>query len=184
MDRFILTAGSIVLVLLLACGSQEDPVAPDTRLCGGEAGLAMRISGPASPVEFCLDDADVATVFTSANRYDIRATRVIGSVTYDVQIVFAHSDDWPVNLSVSGDLSAALADPGIAWVFYQEIPSSGDAIESTVAGGGPFRLTFSDGNVAVATFSGIDLQMATAADGTPAGSRRIETGFLSLAVTP
>ena len=174
----------LMFLLLQACGSNDDPVDPNTRLCGGEAGLALRITGPASPVEFCLDDPDVSTAFTSESRYDIRATRVIAGVTHDIQMIVAHHDNWPLNLAVTGDLSVALADPGSVWIFYQEIPPSGDALKSVAATGGPFRLTFSDASVAVATSSAIDLEMETVPGGNAAGARRIETGFLSLAVSP
>ena len=131
-----------------------------------------------------MDAADVAAIFTRSSRYDVRANLTVGNVLFEVQMIFAHRDDWPVELSVTGDLSVAASDPGAAWIFYQEIPSQGEAIESTTVSGGTFTLAFSAGDVVTGTFSDLRLEMRNASDGQEAGSRTVDEGFFSIAATP
>lgn len=177
----------LVVVLSLfagACGTNDDPADPARRLCGGESGIAMSVTGRAEPVELCVGADDVAAILTLDARYDVRASATVDGVTYDIQMLFSHREDWPVELTVTGDLSAAASDPGAVWIFYQEIPDAGEALESQAASGGTFTLAFSGGNVATGTFSGVRFEMRGVASGQAAGSRTVAEGFFAISTDP
>jgi hypothetical protein len=165
----------------VSCSDSEDPVNPGDRLCGGEAGIGLSITGRAQPVEFCLDDDDVTTTYsTGESRYDIIARLTVANDIFEVQMVFRHDPTPPASLNITGDLAAAAGDPNSVWIYYQEIPNSGQAIESVAATGGRFTLGVNDDSVVTGTLEGVVLTMENVSDGQPAGTRVFDEGFFSL----
>jgi hypothetical protein len=176
-------AGIFCLALLVAsCGGDDSAVDPDDRLCNGEGGLGVSVQGRADPLEFCVDDADVSVLLTSLNRYDIAAQMDTPDGVIQLRLVFAQRDDFPVSLAPVPTIGEATSDPGNVWIYYEEIPGGGDAIESLEVTGGSFRLSFSDEDVLAGTLSGITLTMHDVDSGDGAGSRRLAEGFFSLSV--
>jgi len=173
------------LALFAACGEKEDPVKPVDRLCGGETGVGLRVKGRASPLDVCVADPDVDMSITTINLeeyYDLTARMVSGGDIFEIQLLFPKRADFPVGLTPIGTLAAL--DTDSAWIYYQEIPQSGEAIESDLVTAGAFHLGFAASDVATATLDGISLTMVRKSDGQPAGTRLIEEGFLSVSVKP
>lgn len=184
----------IVLIILLAffqpgCSDESNPTEAAERLCGGEAGLAARVTGKAAPVEFCVQDdrvvesieRGVLTVFTIQNRYSITASMTGPDGTlYEIQMVFPHKTDLPKVLNLTGNQAQAEGDPDGVWFYYQEIPPAGDAVESSAVTGGTFTLSYSDTETAAGTFAGVALEIQTQNTNTPAGTRNIPEGFFSI----
>lgn len=175
---------SLALVAIVACGEREAPVDPNNRLCGGETGLALNVLGRSAPVEVCVADKDVDARFSSLNEYSVQGHMVAGNDIYDVTMLFRHHDNFPVDLFATGDLATYESDPSAVWIYYEEVPNGGEAIESTVVTGGTFTLSFSGGDIAVGTLAGVKLTMRNRTDMGPAGTREFSEGFFSLSVTP
>ena len=171
-----------LLFLAVSCGGNDDGVQPTDRLCNGEAGLGARIEGRSSPVDLCLNDADVSVLLTSANRYDIAGQARLPGVTLQIRMVFALRADAPVSLSPVSTLDQAIADADAVWIRYVEIPDRGDAIESSAVAGGSFRLTFSDDKILAGTLENITFTMRNVTSGDEVGTRRVSEGFFSLSV--
>lgn len=174
------------LAVALACGEREAPVDPNNRLCGGESGLALNVLGRSSPVEICIEDRDVDARFSSIAEYSVQGHMVAGNEIFDITMLFRYHDQFPVVLSPTGDLAAYEGDPDAVWIYYQEVPDGGEAIESIAITGGTFSLTFNDpeGTIVVGTLAGITLTMRNVADQGPAGAREFSEGFFSLSVKP
>jgi hypothetical protein len=178
-----LAVGAAMFLLAAACGEKEAPVDPEARVCGrAEAGVGLRVEGRASPVDVCVADDEAAVSITAENYYSITARMVSGGDIFEVQLLFPKRADFPVTLDVTGTLSAL--DVESAWIYYQEIPQSGDAIESELATAGTFVLGFAADDVVTATLTDISLTMIRQSDGEAAGTRLIEEGFLSVSVMP
>ncbi len=175
-------AALAALLLIVACG-EDDPFDPDQRLCGGETGVGLRIAGRADPFEFCVDDPDVSVVLTSQNRYDVRAEVTSADGTFVVRMVFA-VQSFPAALRVTADLAEATSDPGAVWLYYQEIPTGEDPVESFAVDGGSFTLSFVDENVATGTLKNVRFQMRDFTTGDPVGSRTFTEGMFSISVKP
>ena len=176
--RSATTACVLSALFLLACGEDEGPGNPGTRLCGGEFDFGLRVTGSSQTRDLCLDDADVVATFND-DIYDITARFDQDNIIFEIQMVFRHQPDAPVALNVSGDLGAALSDPRGLWLFYQEIPAQGEAVESIAAAGGSFTLGFSGGDVATGTLSDISFEMKETSSENPAGARVVAEGFFS-----
>lgn len=175
------TAVCVLLVLLVACGTNEAPVNPETVLCRGEADVALLVTGGAQPTDICLDTEDVLATI-GGDIYDITISMEQNNVTYELRMIFPHRDDFPTVLNVTGDLGAAQADPKGAWLFYREIPTGGTGIESTVASGGTFGLGFSGRDVVTGQLEKITFDMRDASTMESAGTREISEGLFSLIV--
>lgn len=170
-------------LLVLACGEKEAPVEPSARVCGAaESGVGLRVKGRASPIDVCVSDDAAAVSITVDNYYSVTARMVSGGDIFEVQLLFPKRDDFPTALAVTGDLSAL--DSESAWIYYQEIPESGDAIESELVTEGGFNLGFAGEDVVTATLRDVALNMRRQSDGEAAGTRLIEEGFLSVSVSP
>ena len=177
------TLGSLIILTLLAsCSGSSNPVDPNDRLCGGEAGLGARIEGRSQPLAFCVDDGDVSVLLTASDRYDIAAQLNTPRGVFQIRMVFALRSDFPVSLVPVATIAEATADPGKVWIYYVEIPNSGNAIESLETSGGSFRLTFSDENVLAGTLENIALTMHDVSSGDTVGTRKLAEGFFSLSV--
>jgi hypothetical protein len=168
-------------LLAVACGD-DSGVNPEDRLCGGEAGLGLRVEGTAQPAQLCFDDDDVSVLITLFDRYDISAQTSVGGTIYQVRMVFAIRDDTPVTLIPVGDIGDAIADPATAWIYLEEVPDNGDPIESLEVTGGLFQLSFSDQNVLAGTMKNVKLTMHDVSSGDEVGKRTIAEGFFSLSV--
>jgi hypothetical protein len=177
-----LALGVLLLAGLFVTCSDNNPTDPNDRLCGGEAGLGVRVEGRSQPLALCLDDGDVSVLLTSLNRYDIAAQVDTPRGSYQIRMVFALRSDFPVALVPAASLGEATADPGKVWLYYEEIPNGGDAIESIEVTGGSFRLTFSDEHVLAGLIEGISLTMHDVSTGDVAGTRQLADGFFSLSV--
>jgi hypothetical protein len=157
------------LQLGAGCGKKETPVNPEARVCGtAESGVGLRVKGRSSPIDVCVSDQDVAASITVDNYYSITARMVSGGDIFEVQLLFPERDDYPVALNVTGDLSAL--DASSVWIYYQEVPESGDAIESELVTDGTFTLGFAAQDVVTATLRNISLTMRRQSDGEAAGS--------------
>lgn len=171
-----------LVLIALGCAGEDTGVLPNERLCNGEGGLGALILGRAEPVEFCLDDGDVSVLLTAADRYDIAGQVITPEAVFQIRMVFALRSDAPVTLGLAATLGDAVADPALVWLHYEEIPDGGDAIASSAASGGAFRLSFSDDKVLTGTFDGVTFAMRDVASGDDAGTRRVSEGFFSLSV--
>jgi hypothetical protein len=171
-----------LLFLVASCGGEDNGAQPTDRLCNGEAGLAAHIEGRSSPIDVCLNDADVSVLLTSSSRYDIAAQAKLPGVTVQIRMVFSVRPDAPVSLSPVSTLDEAIADADAVWIWYEEIPDRGDAIESSTVAGGSFRLTFSDDKILAGTIKDIALTMRNVTSGDEVGTRRVSEGFFSLSV--
>jgi hypothetical protein len=170
---------ALLLVVVAACGDDENPVDPNERLCGGETGVGLLIEGRAEALEFCVDDADVSVLLTALNRYDVEAHVTNTDGTFVMRMVFA-VQSFPVDLRVTDQLSEATSDPSAVWLHYEELPAGGDPIESFVVDGGSFRLSFVDEDVAAGVLSGVSFQMRDIATSDPAGTREFSDGMFSI----
>jgi hypothetical protein len=180
-----LVLAAVISLLLPACGDEGNPVDPKDRVCGGESGFAARVAGGPKRVDVCVDNKDVSVVLTSGNNYSIRATMTSGGSVYEFQLLVPNRDDFPVILTIHDDFATATLDDRGVWIFYQEIPAEGDALESyeIAPDKGTFTLSFSDGNVMTATFSDISFKLQTQGDNPEdRGTRVVESGFMSLSV--
>jgi hypothetical protein len=184
-SRVSLASAALLVLALLApsCGDQDNSVNPEDRLCGGEAGFAARVEGRASPLEVCTSNDDAIVAFSSGGDYVITATMTMNGDFFQFDLLVPHHANFPVVLTLTGDRGAALDDEFAVWMYYQEVPRSGEDVESYEITGGTFRLTYSDTNVMAATFSGVEMKMRTQ-ESTPQdrGTRLIESGFMSLSV--
>jgi hypothetical protein len=173
-----------VLAVFLAGCSKDNPTTAKN-LCGGDAGVGIRVEGRAQPVDVCVSDAAVDALLTSDNHYDVTAQLTLddGSLV-QVRMVFTHRSDAPVNLRLVNSITEATSDATTAYVFYEEAPEGGNPIQSTLITGGSFRLTFNDNKVAVGTMTNVAMDMTDVQTGDPAGERRISEGFFSVSVSP
>ena len=167
-----------LLLLIGACG-KDDPASPGERLCGGETGLGLLIEGRADPLEFCVDDPDVSVVLTSQNRYDVRAEVSTADGTFVVRMVFAVRS-FPATLRITDSLAETTNDPGVVWLYYEEIPAGGDPIESFAVTGGTFTLSFVDADVATGVLKNVVFEMRDFSSGDPAGQRKFADGMFSI----
>jgi len=169
-------------VFVLGCSDDDDGVNPEDRLCRGESGFAALISGGAKPVEMCVSDqATVANYYTDGDNahYDIRATFASDSLTIEIQLSFFVQESPPTTLTPNTNESQAKSNPGEVWFFYHETKlDTYDYVASAVSGF--FTVTFNDPSVAVATFSGLQLELDDTSSGDPAGSRDISEGYVSV----
>ena len=170
---------ALLILLAVACGKNGDPVDPNTRLCGGETGVGLLIEGRADPVEFCVDDPDVSVVLTSQNRYDVRAEVSTPDGTFVMRMVFAVRS-FPATLRVTESLSETTADPGVVWIYYEELPAGGTPIESYAVDGGTFTLSYVDADVASGVLKNVGFDMRDFASGDPVGQRVFTDGMFSI----
>jgi len=170
----------LAALIALGCGKEEDPVNPSNRLCQGEAGFGARVVGRAEPVDVCLDDADVTTLYTVVpGRYYVTARSTQGGTTFELQMTFNESGT-QASLTPTGVPSDVDTQPDAVWIYYAEIPAQGSAIESDAVTGGVFTLGFGDDTAVAGQFSSITLDMIDRATSLKVGERIISEGFFSL----
>jgi len=176
-------APSIVALCLVGC-SKNDPISDQTPLCAGESGVGLRVEGRAQPIDVCVSDTAVDALLTSSDHYDVGAQLALddGSIV-QLRMVFTRRADAPVTLRLVNSITEATSDPGAAYVSYEEAPSGGTPIQSSLITGGTFRVTFNDNKVAVGTLENIGMDMTNVQNGNPAGARKIAEGFFSVSVT-
>ena len=173
---------SLTFLLTPGCGRQEEAVDPARNLCRGDAGVGMRVFGRAEPVDICVTNDRVSVAFTDQSHYDVAATVDVGGTVFKIQMVFAHHEELPATLHLTGNPAELGTDPFAAWLYYQEIPESGDPVESAAITSGNIKLGFSDGTVTAGTISGVVLEIQNQISEEPAGTRAISEGFFSLSV--
>jgi len=178
----LLARAAALAFFAAVAGCSDDPPTEADALCGGDFGVGLRVEGNAQPLEVCVSDADVSALLTSLSRYDVAAQMETDDGIYQLRMVFAQHSDFPLSLRIVNSISEATADPGAAWVYYEEIPGSGQPIGSTAVTGGTFRLSYSDDKIAVGFFDNVDLSMEEVLTGDPAGKRRIVRGEFSISV--
>lgn len=173
----------VSLPFLAAC--EENTVAEDTnRLCGNTSpSLAARISGTPQPVDLCVSNDEAKTTYSTApsGRYLVSGDFVADGVVYSIRIGFFLQPNQPQTLSMTSDSLFAASNPGSAWFFYAE-REAGSYEYATASVTGDFRLTIGDQNVAVGTFTNVEIQLESIPDQNSAGTRMISEGYFS--VTP
>lgn len=184
--RSAFPAAAAVMLLTMfapACGDKDRSVNPATRLCGGESGFAARVEGRSNPVDVCTSNDDTFMAFSVGGNYVIQATMSMGGTLFQFDLEVPHHSDFPVVLTFNANQAAAAADDYAVWMYYQEIPESGEDLESYEITSGTFTLTFSDTEVLAATFDNVAMKIRTQ-DATPEdrGTRLISEGFISLSV--
>jgi len=167
-------------ILAASCGEDTSQNQIASGPCPGEAGFGARLAAADGPVDVCVPDESVATVFTFDGWYNATA-RMKGDdgTVYEFQMMFPHRPT-SRKLHITGNLAEALADPDGAWFYYLETPDSGDAIESALVTSGTFRLGYSDTKVVAGLFEGVELEMEAADSREPAGKRMVVEGFFSI----
>lgn len=176
-------AAALLVAGVTSCGKKDNPVDPRDRVCGGESGFGARVTGRASPVDVCVSDDAANVILTTGNEYSIHAVMNTGDDFFQFDLLVARRDDTPTLLTLHDTEAAAAADDFGVWIYYQEAPTGGEAIESYEITDGDFTLSFSADDVLTATFNNITFKMRTQTS-TPEdrGTRVIEKGFLSLSV--
>jgi hypothetical protein len=188
LSRLFFVAIACLAIAPLAC-SDDSPSGLDDSLCAGKSGLGARITGGSETVDMCVPDdlvqgnveMGVRTIFTSAERYLVTARATIDNTTFEIQLSFRHTPDVPATLNLTGNLAQAENDPDGVWLYYQEIPDGGAALES-VNVTGVFQVSFSDRLITVGTLSGIVVELQKVSDQSDAGERSIPQGFFSISV--
>jgi hypothetical protein len=180
--RILLHLLIVSSVFVFGCSSEDKGVNPSERLCGGKSGFAADITGGEKPVEMCVSDKEtVARVVQLGENahYEIRAVFTSDSLTVEVQIAFFVQPTFPVTLTLTTNEAEANSDPSTAWFFYHETKlGTYDYVAATVTG--IFTVTFNDPTIAVATFSGVQLELDDTSSGDPAGTRDISEGYVSV----
>jgi hypothetical protein len=175
-------APSVAALCLLGC-SKSDPVSDQNPLCAGESGVGIRVEGRAQPIDVCVSDTAVDALLTASDHYDVSAQLALDDDSIvQLRMVFTRRADAPVTLRLVNSITEATSDPGTAYVFYEEAPSGGTPIQSSLITGGTFRVTFNDNKVAVGTLENITLDMTNVQNGNPAGDRKIAEGFFSVSI--
>jgi len=169
----------LAILLVIACG--EDPfngVADGP--CPGESGFGARIDGEDGPVDVCVADDSVVTVFTTMGWYDVTARSTASDgTTYEFAMLFPHHST-SRKLNLTGDLLEARADANGVWFRYVEIPPEGPALESTAVTGGTFSLGYSDTEVVAGLFANVVLEMTVTGESEAGGTRSLPEGFFSI----
>ena len=172
-------ASGLVAVCVAACGNNPSNEVADGP-CPGESGFGARIEGSEGPIDVCVTDDSVTTVFTERGWYDVtaRMTESEGTV-YEFYLLFPHHAT-ARKLNLTGNLAEAIGDANGAWFHFVEIPPGGPALESTAVTAGTFRLGYSDTEVVAGSFEDIVLEMSVSGLDSVAGARRLPLGFLSV----
>jgi hypothetical protein len=174
---------AIAALFLLGC-SKDNPVANKDALCPGESGVGIRVEGRAQPLDVCIADTAVDALLTTSSHYDVSAQLTLDDDSVvQLRMVFTHRGDAPVSLRLVNSITEATSDPATAYVYYEEAPSGGTPIQSSLIRGGSFRVTFNDNKVAAGTMENIQMDMSNVLTGDPAGARKIVEGFFSVSVT-
>jgi hypothetical protein len=166
---------------LSSCGTKEGPVDPSKRLCGGASDVGLLVQGGAGPEELCASSDSVSAILTTGPTYDVIVTFASAGTRYRLQMVMRQRNDWPVKLTVTSDPAEVSTNPDAVWIYYEEMPAGGPALESYVASGGSFTLSFSDADVAAGTLSGVSLILRQTDTSTDAGTRLVAEGFFTFA---
>lgn len=180
----VLSFGSLLGSCLLAgCGEDSSGINPEDRLCRGRSGFAASIAGTPEPVEMCVSDQQTIAHYipdVAGDKYEISASFATDSLTtIDIEISFFVQPSFPRTLTLTADQGLADADPSAAWFFYHEVKrDTYEYVSSFVTG--TFTVTFNDASVAVATFSGVEVELDDASSGDPAGVRSISEGYVSV----
>jgi len=132
-------------------------------------------------VELCAGSDSVSAILTPGGRYDVTVTFASGGTHHELQMVMRQRDDWPAKLTVTDSLSEVSSNPDAVWIYYQEVPVGGAALESYSVSGGTFTLSFSDEKVAAGTMSGVSLRVRETGTTVDAGARLISEGFFTFA---
>jgi hypothetical protein len=179
--RFLVATTALLLAAMLpaACGenSPEDPVDGP---CPGESGFGARVEGADNPVDVCVADDSVLTVFTYQGWYDVTARKTTSDGTlYEFSMMFPHHPT-SRKLNVTGDLAQARADMNGAWFHLAVTPPDGPAAASVAVVAGTFRLGYSDTEAVAGMFENLKLEMALADGGESAGVQQVPEGFFSI----
>lgn len=174
----ILALGSVA-VCIAACGDNPSNGEADGP-CPGESGFGARIEGSEGPVDVCVTDDSVTTVFTERGWYDVtaRVTESEGTI-YEFSLLFPHHNT-ARKLNLTGDLAEATGDANGVWFHLAEIPPTGQALESSAITAGTFRLGYSDTEVVAGWFEDVVLEMSVSGLDSVVDTRRVPEGFLSV----
>jgi hypothetical protein len=177
LSRFL--AVCAVACLAAGCGENEPQAVVDGP-CPGESGFGAIVAGGDEPLEACIPDDSILTVFTYDGWYDVTAIMAAADGTvYEFSMMFPHHAT-NRNLNVTDDLAEARADPNGAWFYYRETRRGNGDIHSFNIPSGSFWLGFSDGTRVACLLENIELQMETVGDHEPAGTRTVLDGFFTL----
>ena len=170
----------LVLVLWMACGRNDVPNGVADGPCPGESGFGARVDGADGPVDVCVPDDSVLTVFTGDGWYDVEASMTGSDGTLRrFSMMFPHHAT-SRKLNLTGDPNEARSDANGVWFHYSETPPEGPAVESSAVTAGTFRLGYSDTEVVAGMFEDVVLRMEVSGEGTPAGTQSVSEGFFSI----
>jgi len=180
--RYLATAITSAILISTGGCSSRDIVDPN-KLCRMGAGLAARITGAPQPIEICVanSETDAQFIAVPTPHYEVSGVFTTSdSTTISLVVIFAVHPNIPVELDITSDLAAAMANPdGVFFGYRETAPPAQDTVSTAVTG--RFTLTFSDDSIAVATFDGLTITLEDAASpGTIVGTRTISEGFLNV----
>jgi hypothetical protein len=174
-----MTAPVLVALLAAACG-ENLPDEPVDGPCPGQSGFGARVEGAESPVDVCVADDSVVTVFTYQGWYDVKAQKTTSDGTfYQFSMMFPHHST-SRKLNVTGDLAQARADMNGAWFQMVVTPPDAPSAASVAVVDGTFRLGYSDTEAVAGLFENLKLEMEFAGDGESAGVQQVPEGFFSI----
>ncbi len=178
---FFLSCGGLVS----GCGDDSKGVNPGVKLCRNDHGFAARITGMAEPLDMCVSDeatiADYVPAGIGDARYEITAIFTSGDLTIEVLVNFFVQSTYPITLALTANRAQADSDHGAVWFYYHETKlGTYDYVPTSVTG--IFTLTFNSPTLAVATFSGLEVQLEDGSSGDPVGVRNISEGYVSVTV--
>jgi hypothetical protein len=172
--------GLAVALAVAGCGGDDPAEGVADGPCPGESGFGARIPGADEPLDLCVPDDSVWTIFTHDGWYDVTVnTTAPDGTAYEFRMMFPHHTNSP-KLNVTGNLAEARADQYGAWFYYREIAAGGGPVESFNVQSGSFRLGFSDGKVVAGQFERIELGLQDAGTEEPLGTQTVLEGFFSL----
>jgi hypothetical protein len=192
-DRVWHRAGLVLVLLLcgvcfwsfsfLGCGNDDaNGVNPEDKLCRGQSGFGARIAGGTESIEMCVPDQATLAYYVPIGdeaRYEIRASFTTGGLTIEILVHFYVQPTYPMTLSLTANAAQADSDPGSVWFYYEET-KDGDYDYVGVSVTGVFTVTFNDPSIAVASFSGLEIQLEDNSTGDPAGVRTISEGYVNV----
>jgi hypothetical protein len=130
----------------------------------------------------CVSNENTLTSYipgAQGDRYNSISSIEIDGTIIEIEIAFYVQPSVPASLFGTSNRAQAESDPGSLLFVYREM-KPGEYEYESVAVTGIFTVTFSDASVAVVTFGGLEIDLDDVSTGSPAGSRVISEGYLSV----